>query len=138
MNRGYQVAGQRPLGVTIVAVLAWISGLFNIIGGILLIISGLATTSQNRGLSVTTAIISILIGIVVIIVSLGLFRGSNGARIIVTVVFVLNIVNAVVQLFSHTESVWTAIVAALPSIIGLVLLYTKSANAFFDGSRALT
>lgn len=125
------MAGPRPVGVTIVAVLAWISGLFSIIGGILLIVSGLETESQSRGLIVTSAVIGIIIGIVVIIVSLGLFRGSNGARTITTIVFALNIVNSVVQLFSGTESLWTAILSALPSIIGIILLYTKSANAFF-------
>lgn len=131
------MAGSRPIGVTIVAVLAWISGLFSIIGGILLIISGLETTGQPRGLVITTAVISILIGIVIIIVSLGLFRGSNGARTITAIIFALNILNAVVQLFQRTESLWTAILSALPAIVGLVLLYTKDANAFFGTSTAV-
>ena len=130
------MAGSRPVGVTIVAVLAWISGLFSIIGGILLLLSGLETASMPRGLIVTSAIISILIGIIVILVSLGLFRGSNGARIVVTIVFILNIVNAILQLFQRQDSLWTAILSALPAIIGLILLYTKSANNFF-ASRAL-
>ena len=125
------MAGSRPVGVTIVAVLAWISGLFSIIGGILLIVSGLEVASMERGWVITAAVISIIIGVVVIIVSLGLFRGSNVARTIITIVFVLNIINAVVQIFTGTQSLWTAILSALPSIIGVILLYTKSANAFF-------
>jgi uncharacterized membrane protein len=126
------MAQSRPVGVTIVAVLAWISGFFSILGGILMLISGLEVASMSREALIIAAVISIIIGIVVIIVSFGLFRGSNVARIITTVVFVLNIVNAVVQIFTGTQSIWTALLSALPSIIGVILLYTKSANAFFN------
>jgi len=125
------MAQSRPVGVTIVAVLAWISGFFSILGGILMIISGLEVASMSREALIIAAVISIIVGIVVIIVSFGLFRGSNVARIIVTVVFVLNIVNAIIQMFTGTQSLWTALLSALPSIIGVILLYTKSANAFF-------
>jgi hypothetical protein len=125
------MAGQRPIGVTIVAVLAWISGFFSILGGVLVIISGLEVESASRGLLITGAVISIVIGIAVIVVSLGLLRGNNTARIITTIVFVLNIVNAVFQMFGGQQSLWTAILSALPSIIGIVLLYTKPAQAFF-------
>jgi uncharacterized membrane protein len=125
------MAGSRPVGVTIVAVLAWISGFFSILGGILMIISGLEVASMPREALIVAAVISIIVGIVVIIVSFGLFRGSNVARIITTVVFVLNIVNAIVQMFTGTQSIWTALLSALPSIIGVILLYTKPANAFF-------
>lgn len=126
------MAGARPVGVTIVAVLAWISGLFSIIGGILLLISGVETASMNRGAITVAAIISILIGIIVIVVSLGLFRGSRGARTVVTIVFALNIINAIVQIFTGTQSLWTALLSALPAIIGIILLYTQRANAFFN------
>ena len=125
------MAQSRPVGVTIVAVLAWISGFFSILGGVLMIISGLEVASMSREALIIAAVISIIVGIVVIIVSFGLFRGSNVARIIVTVVFVLNIVNAIIQMFTGTQSLWTALLSALPSIIGVILLYTKSANAFF-------
>lgn len=128
------MAGPRPVGVTIVAVLAWISGLFSIIGGILIIVSGLEVESTNRAGLITAAIISIVIGIVVIVVSLGLFRGSRTARTVTTIVFALNIINAVVQMFTGTQSLWTAILSALPSIIGIVLLYTQKANTFFGTS----
>lgn len=121
----------RPVGVTIVAVLAWISGFFSILGGILMIVSGLEVASMPREALIVAAVISIIVGIVVIIVSFGLFRGSNVARIITTVVFVLNIINSIVQLFTGTQSIWAALLSALPSIIGVILLYTKPANAFF-------
>lgn len=130
------MAASRPVGVTIVAVLAWISGFFSILGGVLLLFSGLETATQSRTVITISAIISILIGIVVILVSLGLFRGSNGARIVVTVVFILNIVNAVVQIISGTQGWWSALLSALPSIIGVILLYTQRANAFFGTGSA--
>jgi hypothetical protein len=125
------MAESRPVGVTIVAILAWISGFFSILGGILMIVSGLEVASMSRELLIVAAVISIVIGIVVIVVAFGLFRGSNAARIITTVVFALNILNAIIQLFSGTQSLWTALLSALPSIIGVILLWTKSASAFF-------
>jgi hypothetical protein len=125
------MATSRPVGVTIVAILAWISGFFSILGGILLIVSGLEVSSMSREALIFAAVISIVVGIVVIVVAFGLFRGSNVARWIVTVVFALNIINAIVQLFSGTQSLWTALLSALPSIIGVILLWTKSANAYF-------
>jgi hypothetical protein len=135
-EQGEAMAGQRPVGVTIVAVLAWISGLFSIIGGVLLLITGMETASQSRTVVVISAIISILIGLVVIIVSRGLFRGAPGARTVVTIVFALNIVNSLVQFFTSTQSLWVALLSALPSIIGIVLLYTQKANAFFGSGTA--
>jgi len=116
------MAGQRPLGVTLVAVIAWISGALNIIGGIIQMFPG--------GDNFAAGVWALIIGIVTIVVSLGLFRGSNGARIVVTIVFVLNLLGAFFLLFSPF-TFWSALFSALFAIIGLVLLYTRSANAFF-------
>jgi hypothetical protein len=125
------MATSRPVGVTIVAVLAWISGFFSILGGTLIIIGGIAEGGPLVHL-LLIAILTILLGIIVIIVSLGLLRGSPGARLVVTVVFVLNIVSAVLLIIGGGETIWTAFLSALPSIIGLILLYTRRANAFFN------
>lgn len=130
------MAGSRPVGVTIVAILAWISGFFSILGGILMIVSGLEVASMSRDALIVASVISIVIGIVVIIVAFGLFRGNNVARIITTIVFALNILNAIIQLFSRTQSLWTALLSALPSIIGVILLWTRSANEYFTSRRA--
>ncbi|WP_127794944.1 hypothetical protein [Agromyces sp. LHK192] len=116
------MAGDRPGGVTLVAVLAWISGALQIISGLFQILPG----GGNFGAGVW----AIILGIVTIIVSLGLFRGSNVARIIVTVIFVINIATGIWLM--TVGSFWTGLFSALFPLIGLLLLWSKRANAFFS------
>ncbi|AZC14924.1 MULTISPECIES: hypothetical protein [unclassified Microbacterium] len=126
------MAASRPVGVTIVAVLAWISGFFNILGGALILIGGALGQGPLLHL-VLIAILTIILGVIIIAVSVGLLRGSPGARLVVTIVFVLNIVSAVLLIIGGAETFWTGFFSALPAIIGLILLYTRRANAFFGG-----
>ena len=76
-------------------------------------------------------LIQLALGIITIVVSLGLLRGSNGARIVVTVVFVLNLISAVFVIFFQQAQVWSGIVSGVLVLIGLVLLWTRQANEFF-------
>ncbi|WP_308797683.1 hypothetical protein [Agromyces silvae] len=116
------MAGQRPVGVTVVAVIAWISGALNILGGVIQMFPG--------GDNFAAGVWALIIGIVTIVVSLGLFRGSNAARIVVTIVFVLNLLSAFFLLFSPF-TLWSAAISALLAGIGIALLYTRPANVFF-------
>ncbi len=122
------MAGPRPGGVTLVAVIAWINGVLGVITGILLLTGGSAADAP----AVTTAAwVTIVIGIITILVGVGLLRGSNLARIVATVVFVLNLANAIWTMFAVPGQLWVAIINALLAIIGLVLLYSARANEFF-------
>ena len=122
------MAGQRPGGVTLVAVIAWINGVLGVITGILLLTGGAAADSP----AVTTAAwITIVIGIITILVGVGLLRGSRVARIVATIVFVLNLANAIWTMFAVPGQLWAAIINALLAVIGLVLLYSARANEFF-------
>ena len=122
------MAGPRPGGVTLVAVIAWINGVLGVITGILLLTGGSAAEAP----AVTTAAwVTIVIGIITILVGVGLLRGSNLARIVATVVFVLNLANAIWTMFAVPGQLWVAIINALLAVIGLVLLYSARANEFF-------
>jgi hypothetical protein len=122
------MAGPRPGGVTLVAVIAWINGVLGVITGILLLTGGAAADAA----AVTTAAwITIVIGIITILVGVGLLRGSNVARIVATIVFVLNLANAIWTMFAVPGQLWVAIINALLAVIGLVLLYSARANEFF-------
>lgn len=113
------MAGQRPGGVTLVAVIAWLNGLFTIISGVFHIFSW-AGWAQ------------IVVGILTIAVSLGLFRGSNLARMILAVIFVIDIVVAVVAWFTVDGfGLWATLGASILPLIGLILLFSPKANAFF-------
>src|ERR671913_152828 len=72
----------------------------------------------------------LIVGILTIAVSLGLFRGSNAARIIMAVVFTLNLVVAVWAIVIGVDF-WDQVVAAVLAIVGLVFLFSAKANAFF-------
>lgn len=115
------MAGRRPFGVTLVAIIAWITGALQIIAGVLLMIGG----------EIAYGIIAMLIGFITILVSLGLFGGSNGARILTAVVFVLNIAGSVYLMITEPSQLWTAVGSAVLPLIGLLLLFTSRANSFF-------
>ena len=122
------MAGTRPGGVTLVAVIAWINGLLTLLTGILLFIGGLAA---DVAAVAWVAWLSIIIGAVTIIVGVGLLRGSNAARTVAAIVFVLNLITAVITMFTAPSQLWSAIISAILAIVGLVLLYSEKANAFF-------
>lgn len=124
----------RPGSVTFVAVLTYINGILNVIGGVILLIArDQVAGSAGGGVAgiTTAAIISILLGIIVIIVARGLLRGSPGARVVVTVVMIVDIVNGVILLFSGQLA--SGIVQILWSLLIIVLLFTRRANGFFTG-----
>lgn len=122
------MAGPRPGGVTLVAIIAWINGVLTLITGILLLVGGAAEDSAPV---LWAAWFSIIIGILTIAVGVGLLRGNNTARIVAAVVFALNLISAVITMFAAPGQLWSAIISALLAIVGLVLLFSEKANEFF-------
>jgi hypothetical protein len=120
------MSGTRPAGVTLVAVLAWISGAVNIIAGSLLIFAAIMAPA-----ALWYGLVQLLLGIITIIVSIGLLRGRPNARIVVTVVFVLNLISALFVIFFQQAQVWSGVVSGVAVVIGLVLLWTRRSNEFF-------
>lgn len=123
----------RPGSVTFVAVLAYINGVLNIIGGVVILFTrnSMVSGSNSGALAgiTTAAIVSIVLGIVILIVARGLLNGSRFARGLVTVVMILNAVSGVILLFSL--QFFSGILEILWAVIMLSLLYTQRANAFF-------
>jgi len=114
------VAGSRPIGVTVVAVLAWITGAVQIAGAVVaLIFSG--------GFSEW---IALALGVLTIAVSLGLSRGTSVARIIMATVFVLDVAVGVWALFL-SPYIWIPLSTAVLGLVGLGLLFSRRANEFF-------
>lgn len=116
---------QRPVGVTLVAIIAWVSGVLQIIGAIFSIIGGLLITWPA-----ILGWFALLIGAVTLAVGIGLWRGRPVARVIATIVFAVNVAFAVLSLFGG-ESIWSAIGSGGLSAIGLVLLNTQNARRYF-------
>ena len=130
---------QRPGSVTFVAVLAYINGILSIIGGVVMLFTrdamvGAGNAGTQAGIT-TSAIISIILGIVILIVARGLLNGSAVSRGLVTVVMIINIFNGILLMF--TLQFISGIIDILWAFLMLALLFTRRANAFF-ASRQTT
>lgn len=111
----------RPFGVTLVAIIAWVTGAIGVVQGVFTLLGG----------QVTVGVIAIVLGLIVILVSGGLFGGTPGARMLVTVVFLLNIGASIYAMIAQPSSLWSALAGMVFPLIGLLLLYTGRANQFF-------
>lgn len=129
------MAIDRPGGVTLVAVLTWISGALDILSGtILLFQTSVASTVEAFGGAsqlIASAIFTILIGVVVVAVAGGLLRGSPGARIIVTIFQALSIMSSVFLAIAYPAGAIGEYIGIAFSLIVLLLLWSRRANAFF-------
>lgn len=129
------MAIDRPGGVTLVAVLTWISGLFDIVGGSLLLFqtSVDATVERFGGSSqlIASALLTILVGVVIIVVAVGLLRGNNASRIVITVFQMLSIVGSVFIAIAYPAGAIVEYFSIAIAVIVLVLLWTRRASDFF-------
>jgi hypothetical protein len=129
------MAIDRPGGVTLVAVLTWISGLLDIIGGSLLLFqtSVDATVEQFGGASqlIASALLTILIGVVVIVVAIGLLRGNNASRVVITIFQMLSIVSSVFLAIAYPAGAIAEYFSIAVAAIVLILLWTGRASSFF-------
>lgn len=129
------MAIDRPGGVTLIAVLTWISGLFDIIGGSLLLFqtSVDATVERFGGSSqlIASALFTILVGVVVIVVAVGLLRGNNASRIVITVFQMISIIGSVFLAIAYPAGAIAEYFSIAIAVIVLLLLWTRRASAFF-------
>ncbi|KQQ93898.1 hypothetical protein ASF62_06865 [Leifsonia sp. Leaf325] len=127
----------RPGGVTFIAVLAWIQGVFDIVVGILLLLNqndpAIILDFGSSGALITSAILYILVGIIIIVIARGLLRGSNGARVVVTAFEVVSIIGALFVMIAAPSQFLAALVTAFIALVIILLLWTGRAAAFFRG-----
>jgi len=129
------MAIDRPGGVTLVAVLAWISGLLDVVGGSLLLFqtSVDATVDQFGGPSqlIASALLEILIGVVVIVVAVGLLRGNNASRVVITIFQIISIIGSVFLAIAYPAGAIGEYFSIALAAIVLILLWTSRASSFF-------
>ncbi|MGD9990371.1 hypothetical protein [Pseudonocardia sp.] len=127
----------RPGSVTVVVVLVWISAILQLLVGVLLLVVaatvGTADIDVARGVIVAVGIFTLVIGLLTAAVASRLGKGGNGARIIVTVLEVLQIVGAITTLsvYGTTGAGSGAIGNIAIAVIILALLWNNRANEFF-------
>jgi hypothetical protein len=126
---------KRPGSVTFVAVLAYLNGILNIVAGIVLLATrGMSPASQSAAVAAgvtTSAIISLVFGVVILVVAGGLLSGSPVSRGVVTAVMIVNVVNGILLLF--TLQFGQGIVEILWAMVIVGILFSGRANAFFLG-----
>lgn len=120
-------ARTRPGGVVLIAVLAWIGAIVEILSGVLVLTGVLNPVS----VSTETAWIAIVVGVVSFLVTFLLFVGSHVARILMTISFVVSLLTSIFAIITHPADFVGLIASGLGAIIGLSLLYTRRANAYF-------
>jgi hypothetical protein len=127
----------RPLGVTIVAALAVVSGAFDVIGGIVLLSmqSDRTTADAFGGASVATslAIMEIAIGIVMLVIAIGLLRGNTVSRIAATILEACSLAGSIWIGIAQPATLSTEIVSALVALAILMLLWSAEATRYFKG-----
>ena len=132
-----QLGPKRPLGVTIVAVLAVVAGAFDIIGGVVLLaMQNDATVADGfggAGVVASIAIFSLVTGILMLLIAFGLLRGNAVARIAATVVQAFSLASSIWVGIAQPSMLATEIVSALVALALLMLLWSGEASRFFRG-----
>jgi hypothetical protein len=117
---------RRPISVTIIAVIAAVAGVLQMVSGFGLIFA------WEVG-SVWQGTLDIFVGLLTLVVGMSLLGGNPLARMVATVVFILSIVAAGITAFLVTPG-WTwagGVGAGVLALVGLILLWTPRASRFF-------
>lgn len=134
MARAYQL--RRPAGVTFVLILTWIVAFLSLVRGFLGLLGWetTLTTSELEGSEgALFGAVELGLGIATAIIALGLARGSNLARFLVSAVMVLRIIAAVwvAMTFSGRGGVMASAIIGGMAVIILLLLWNSRADRFF-------
>jgi hypothetical protein len=127
---------QRPGSVTVVVVLTWISAILALFGAALLFVVAFTVEAPDRPASRDFLLAAggflLVIGLITVWVARALSKGNNFARFLVSLVQVLNILNAIwtwIQLGGNY--VISAFLSIAVAVIILALVWNRRANEFF-------
>ena len=129
---------KRPITVTLVVILAWITAIANIIVGLFLLFgaddAGLIADYSDSVVSARwLGVVGILYGIIVAVVANGLAKGGQFSRFIVSLLMILRILGDVFLLAQWGGAyVGSAIFNIVLSLIILFLLWNSKASRFFN------
>ncbi len=110
---------RRPLGITIISIIAAIHGILTIIGGIF-----------SLGASFTPALIAIILGVITLILAWGLWTLKAWGFWGLVAVEVLHLLNGIYALFTHSQGpgIGTIIIAL---IVLIYLFADRNVRAAF-------
>ncbi|MFM8895228.1 MAG: hypothetical protein ACKOE2_07610 [Actinomycetales bacterium] len=115
----------RPLGVSLVAILILLVGLGMIIRGILGLVNG-----GEGPAGIVVAIVLLIVGVIYLLVSKGIWNGNRGSRLIVAILTLIALIGSVFTLFNPGELA-VSIVQIAVSVVILALLFGGKARTYF-------
>ncbi len=127
-----------PKRVIVVVVLAYISGILDIIAGILLILLRYDDEVERAGDAYAITLVGaamILIGLLTIAMASGLTRGRNSARIFVTALVSLSTLVSIVDFVRDQSTVWSLVIGGVIAVLIILALWAGPSAAFFRRSR---
>lgn len=120
-------AKTRPGGIVLIAVLAWIGSIASVLSGILVLTGVLNPVA----VSLETAWLAIIVGVVSFAISFFLFTGSSVARVLMTVSFAMSLLTSIFAIATHPTNFVGLLASGLGALLGLALMYTARANAYY-------
>ncbi|WP_400996456.1 hypothetical protein [Agromyces sp. GXQ0307] len=127
--------GSRPVTITIIGVLAFIAGAIDMVSGVvlffLLAVPEVVDGFGGTGPLITAAIASIIVGLITAVLAGGLLRGSQPARLIVTVLQVISIIGSLFLAVAYLGIPVGEWIGLAVSALVVILLWTPKASAFF-------
>ncbi len=121
--------------ITIIGVLAFIAGAIDMISGVilffLLAVPEVVDGFGGTGPLITAAIASIVVGLITAVLAGGLLRGSQPARLIVTVLQVISIIGSLFLAVAYLGIPVGEWIGLAVSALVVILLWTPKASAFF-------
>lgn len=115
----------RPLGVTLVAILILLVGIGMVIRGVLGLVNG-----GEGGAGIVVAAVLIIVGVIYLMVSKGIWNGNRGSRLIVAILTLIALIGSIFTLLNPGELV-ASVVQIVVSIVILALLFGAKARAYF-------
>ena len=134
-------AVHRPIGVSVVAIIAIIQGVIAVFAGIGFIVERNSSTlldyiDRSSGTLATYGVSALIWGGLALLVGFALWNGANWARIAVAILEIIHFAGGVYLLFAWGGYyLWQGIWQMLVSVIVLWLLFNPSADQFFEGRR---
>lgn len=124
----------RPGTVTVVVVLTWLSAIGAILAGILALLlseSALAEAEIEKSTATTYGVVELVLGVLIALVAIGLGRGNNFSRALVSGLMAIRVVIGIWAIFVLPNGLISGIIAIALALIVLFLLWNEKANAFF-------
>lgn len=116
---------QRPIGVSVVAILILLTGIGLLVRGVLGLVRG-----GEGSAGMVVAIILLVVGLAYALVAKGIWNGNKASRLIVLILSLIAIVGSVIAFSEPGERV-VSIVQIVIALVILALLYGRRAREYF-------